>query len=396
MKPSASFKWAGILVGCLWLSSLARSSDNGTTSAGILKLGAGARALGLGEAASASARPEEALFWNPSRLVEAERPTFMLTYNPILDKTKVNQASAVFRQKSFAFGVGYIGISQDPIDSYDEVGNKTGAYDASDHMGSLGMAFGSPAFACGVGGKFLRSEIGRVRASAVAADAGVTFQNPWARMARHAFVVKNVGGKMTFLSEGDPLPLQFTWGNAVSFGKALVWNVDISRVRDAGLIFATGAEWAMVLKENNGVFLRGGYNTKRNQIDKLSGASVGLGFSFKALSLDYAWIPYGALGDTHAVTLVFRLPKWEPRPKMPQEKKAARQTINNIDNPDARPLRTVVITLDSGKKVQGAVLRETSNKFIVKSGGRIFNVFKDEIIRTEEVPPERLHIQPTE
>ena len=53
---------------------------------------------------------------------------------------------------------------------------------------------------------------------------------------------------------------------------------------------------------------RGGYTTRRNKIDGLSGASFGVGLNFLATTVDYAWVPFGELGDSHQVTLVWKIP----------------------------------------------------------------------------------------
>jgi hypothetical protein len=57
--------------------------------------------------------------------------------------------------------------------------------------------------------------------------------------------------------------------------------------------------------------LRGGYTTRRNDANGLSGASVGFGVALRTLSFDYAWVPFGDLGDSHAITLIWR-PSREP------------------------------------------------------------------------------------
>ena len=63
-------------------------------------------------------------------------------------------------------------------------------------------------------------------------------------------------------------------------------------------------------KINAVLALRAGYlfnlPVKENYLQGLKGLTAGAGFMYKGLSLDYAYIPYGDLGDSHQVSLNFR------------------------------------------------------------------------------------------
>jgi hypothetical protein len=53
------------------------------------------------------------------------------------------------------------------------------------------------------------------------------------------------------------------------------------------------------------VALRTGYQFGRNT-GAGSGFSVGMGLTFSNLGLDYAFVPYGDLGDTHRISLGYK------------------------------------------------------------------------------------------
>jgi hypothetical protein len=54
--------------------------------------------------------------------------------------------------------------------------------------------------------------------------------------------------------------------------------------------------------------VRVGYQNRSNSADLYgtTGLSVGAGLTFSKFSVDYAWMPYGLLGDTHRFSLSYR------------------------------------------------------------------------------------------
>jgi hypothetical protein len=53
--------------------------------------------------------------------------------------------------------------------------------------------------------------------------------------------------------------------------------------------------------------LRAGYDTANiSDIESFTGVSAGMGFKVAGIGLNYAWMPYGILGDTHRISLGFK------------------------------------------------------------------------------------------
>ena len=289
----------------LFLTGLA-SAGPGTTGAASLKLGAGAHGLALGEAYSAMADGAEALFWNPAGLVSGADRSLMLGFEPLLSDASLSQAAAAGRFGRVGLGLGFSGLKYDNLDSIDEVGNKTGSFSAQDQTFLAGAAMGGPRFSGGVSAKYWRSEIDGQSAAVMAADLGVGFQSPFSSRMRHAIVVRHLGGKVSYVNQQDPLPTTMVLGNSLKIGNALSLGLDGSWERAAGAYVAGGAEWAVVHSPSAGLALRSGYTTRRSRTGGLSGASFGLGIAVKSISFDYAWLPFGELGDSHMFTLVWR------------------------------------------------------------------------------------------
>ncbi len=104
-------------------------------------------------------------------------------------------------------------------------------------------------------------------------------------------VAQNVGGRLG----SDPLPLTFKIG-AASKLKTLTLAMDVVKPQDNEIYYCLGAEWWL----RNVLALRIGYKTNQ---DIGEGITAGIGYRFERIWLDYAYVPYGDLGDTHRISL---------------------------------------------------------------------------------------------
>ena len=104
-------------------------------------------------------------------------------------------------------------------------------------------------------------------------------------------VVQNVGGELA----GDPLPFVAKIGMAYTW-KSMLLALDIASPADNDVYYGAGIEWWIM----DGIALRAGYKTNQ---DVGEGLTAGVGFSKGKIRFDYAYVPYGALGNTHKVLL---------------------------------------------------------------------------------------------
>jgi hypothetical protein len=74
---------------------------------------------------------------------------------------------------------------------------------------------------------------------------------------------------------------------------------DLVQVRGGAMATRVGGEW----RATEAVALRLGWN---GQNDAGYGVTVGAGITWKNLRLDYAFVPYGALGDAHRIGATVR------------------------------------------------------------------------------------------
>jgi hypothetical protein len=146
---------------------------------------------------------------------------------------------------------------------------------------------------------------------------GVLAVSPLSPSISHALVVRNIGGGLTYYRQDDALPLSVVFGNSVRFKNKYVVTADAAWRSKDKTALGGGFEYSFSGDRFSGLALRAGYTTARNEIDGFSGASFGAGFGFGPAVIDYAWAPYGELGNSHTVSLLWNLPniKWPKRKK---------------------------------------------------------------------------------
>ena len=114
------------------------------------------------------------------------------------------------------------------------------------------------------------------------------------------FVIQNLGPKMGFISEEDPLPLNFKFGAAYNLIKELLFAIDFNRPIDKeGIPINLGAEYTFM----NIFSLRCGYKIGY----ELENFSAGSGLKHRigkiTYFVDYAFILDRAFDNTHAFSI---------------------------------------------------------------------------------------------
>ncbi len=296
------WKKVAIVVACglfLGLGSLTYAAEVGTTALNFLKLGVGVRAIGMGGAFSAVADDASCIYWNPAGLVQLEdnQVEFMHT-NYLLG---INYEYIVLAQKldeKSALGVSFGWLDSGDIKrtTINEPGGTGEYFAAKDTVATLGTArkMGENLF-LGVGIKFMAENLDDQQAQTWAVDLGSIINlTPELYLSGG---IQNLGGKMTFMEEEERLPLNYRVGIAYKpSSNGFILALDLNQPVDNELCVNIGTEF------NNGpLALRGGYASGPADIG--SGFSFGFGLKLLQFGLNYAWVPYGKLGDVHRVSL---------------------------------------------------------------------------------------------
>lgn len=297
-KLSSVLVLAGVISASLPLG--ANAEGVGTTGAQFLKVGVGARGLAMGGAFSALADDASAPLWNPAGLAQAKR-SVTASYNSLfMDES---QGYMGYAQPALggtvAIGVDYLAVSNIETRAAD-----TEAADSTITNGNMAVlaSYARPevmkGLALGANVKFIRETLGSYFTyTAAAVDLGALYNTPVDRLTA-GFSVQNLGTKIG----PDQLPVLIKTGAAYRALPTLTVAADGDwyPVDQRGYLDLGAELWL-----HPAFALRGGYKFGQAQ-DNLGGAtgiSCGAGIKFNAFTLDYAFVPFGDLGNTQRVSM---------------------------------------------------------------------------------------------
>ena len=291
----------------LALPAEAYASGAGTTAAPFLKAAMSPRAVALGGAFSALADDSGAVFVNPAGLALFDRREAALDFSTYLQDAKMGNLSYAGMMGWHRFGLGVTFMTVGGIEKRgltDSVGAvpELGTFDASDMAVTLAYAKKEfspelmPRLDGGFSLKFIRSAIDTKTAFAVAVDAGVIYRTT--EKINLSMALQNLGTKMKFVEESDPLPLNLRAGALYKASEKLNVAVEINEyLQDNKIYPSLGAEYWF----RNALALRGGYKFGYDTANLGSevGLSLGFGIKVQGLGVDYAFLPFGDLGSIH-------------------------------------------------------------------------------------------------
>jgi len=278
-----------IIISIIILGPVSYANGPGTTGANFLKIGVGARAAAMGDAFTAVADDSTSLYWNPAGLARVQGRELSAMYNVWFEGIGQGYVSVGFPLLGGTMALGTNYVSMGDLEGRDESGNLTEPFQASDLGISAGFAGRLGRFLFGLSGGMVRSTIDTDTKSAFLGTVGGLFEINQSFSV--GVVAQNLGTK---LGE-DSLPLILKAGLALELGSFCL-AADIGKSQDTDLYYCVGIEsWI-----GSVVALRAGYRTGR---DVGPGWTAGLGFKMGEFALDYAYVPYGDLGNTHRISL---------------------------------------------------------------------------------------------
>lgn len=281
--------------------------DAGTSALQFLKLGAGARAEGLGGAYGAVPEDATALYWNPAGLasLDSKSASFMhAVYAESIFYDFLSCAIPVGKTGGAGASVQYLSMAG--IDETNDEGLVTGSFRPEHFTMTLGGAYRLSRLSIGGSLKYVRARI-KESATTATADFGLLYQ---AQSFAFGLSAQNIFSSITFDRDPNRLPLNYKLSSACRPTKKLLFALDLNLPNDNQPDVSAGMERSLGLTEGWSLVPRIGYSSRANNLSGLNGVTAGFGLMSRRTSVDYAWAPMGDLGQTHRISITV---KWDLR-----------------------------------------------------------------------------------
>lgn len=322
-------------------------SNKGVATAQFLRIGAGARALGMGDAFGPIAEGPTAMYWNPAGLAQSVRPEIAYShiemlrffhhdhlayvhpvpllggnvgasatffYQDTLDLvSNTNQIVGTFGPHSEAYSIAYARAFQ--IGDFYWQKDRRYFQDYYHLRGADRPLYHEDAvwegnLLLGLALKFIHEEIHTNSANAFAFDGGALFRHTRTPNTTMSFTFRNAGNRSRFIREFEPLPLE------VAFGISYDWRLRRHRILPAfeiglpshGNAFGKlGIEYSFPLGETASGAVRTGFNSlSATDLNPLSGLTGGVGVDFYRMTIDIGFQPMAELGEVYRMSLGYK------------------------------------------------------------------------------------------
>jgi hypothetical protein len=300
---------------------------NGTAAAQFLKIGVGARSLGMGEAYTAISNDAEALYWNPAGMVLNNKNSVILSRVDWLVDVKLDFAGIIYHlDADNVLGAAVTYLHTDEMNETTELHPfGTGrTFTFSDFLFGLSYARSlTDQFSFGVTAKYMQETVFDLSMRSLLFDLGTYYATGFNSI-RFAMVVSNFGEDMKM--SGDlktktldnevktisdfqafPPPTVLRIGIAAEVYEAenhvVTTSVQLNHPNDNRENLNIGVEYNFYKK----FFLRSGYKTGRKEENFSFGVGFYLPTSLSDLQVDYALTNFGRLGyvNRFALQLLF-------------------------------------------------------------------------------------------
>ncbi|NCS87299.1 MAG: hypothetical protein AUK34_09575 [Ignavibacteria bacterium CG2_30_36_16] len=313
------------------------TSKVGTTAAQFLKIGAGARAIGMGGAYTAMSNDIYSVYYNPAGIAHTKEGA-QVTFNHAEWLASISYDFAAASINLEEFGVLFmsltsLGVPEDKVRTFEFPEGDGRVWDASSLAIGIGFAKKlTENFAIGFQAKYIREAIWNTSANGFALDIGTYYITPFNDLVIGASV-SNFGSKMQLdgrelLFNYDPnddpdtgpnnvvaryesgkfdIPLTFRIGLAMDVIRSryirVTAAVDATHPNDNTEYVNSGLE----VGYDEIIFLRAGYKSLFLR-DSEQGLTFGGGLNYKfsdqfAVFINYGWADYGRLENIQFVDI---------------------------------------------------------------------------------------------
>ena len=285
-----------LLLCCAVEFASGQSRKAGINAAAFLKVGVGARSIGMGSAVTSLSEDVTNMYWNPAGIaLNNDRMQAAFSYNSWIASIKQNAVAASYNIENVGtFGIGVVtfGISGIPADRDIYPNNPIlqaqqqdfASGDTYDYMDLVAQAtyarYVTDKLSLGVTFKFINEKIDDRNASTIAFDFGSLYHIGilnWNIGAR----INNLGGDIKFYDYAYPIPLTFSIGTSMTpisvDNHSVLVALDAVKPQDGQQYFFSGLEYNF----DQMVFLRAGWKFNYSYFG-LTGSGIDEGSSVRS------------------------------------------------------------------------------------------------------------------
>ncbi|MBA7512849.1 hypothetical protein ES705_04858 [subsurface metagenome] len=273
----------------------------GTSGGSFLKIDAGARPVGMGGVFCGIADDVNAIHYNPAGLIQVKRKEIIVTHNEWVKGIRsesLGYAHPVNEYWILGLTLNYLYISG--LVERDIYGNESGKTFGGNN-GVVTFTLGRKLqdnFAAGANFKIIREAVRDKNDVAYALDIGFLYRLTKLKL---GIAVQNLGTKIKLYGEAFSLPLNFKFGLGYKLFENIELGLDVNKPIDNEIDIRIGGEYWVV----DTIALRAGYKINRDENTGI-GIAAGLGFRYRNYQIDYSFLPFGDLSNTHRISLNVR------------------------------------------------------------------------------------------
>lgn len=344
-----------LAISMLAAAGLFAAEFGGVTASPYLNLGVGARPSGMGEAYTAVVDNVDAAWWNPGSLVKVENPQFSLMHNQNFGGTAYEYLAIGFPAEQLGLDIwGTIGITallvrvEDVMQTKEEWNGSNWVY--SEDQAKLNQTYGAGGTVLGVSYSWQAAKMFAVGATIKVINQKVALEEGWipaldigilSNTNVKGFDIGLVFQNVSFMqmntvagAPNAPLPLNLKFGMAYKADRLFTSESDprdkftfgidgVLPLQPANMPFklCVGMEYCYNIADNV-IKPRVGYRFNGqnfiSDLGGLAGLTAGFGYSRNFdgvdIGVDYAFIPFGILGQSHRVGMVINVGEPTPTP----------------------------------------------------------------------------------
>jgi LysM repeat protein len=299
--PAAALALAAALVAGPASAGIERA---GTTAANFLSIGSGAGVLGMGGAGLALEGGLATVHWNPATLARLDWSEAVLSHAALGEQSSQDWAAFGGRLRFAGVSGAVTGLyqSEGSFEGRDALNNPTGTFDVSSIALGLGVARAvGPFVTAGLAFKYASEDLGTVRGSGVALDAGLQVRSgPFGFGA----AAQNAFGRMTYDGASYDFPTSYGIGASCAHaasGLRVAFDLNFPRAYYSDI--RGGVEWNW----NGHLALRTGYRAELGAPadEPLAGPTFGMGTGVRGIWIDYGYQVSGGGAGQHLLGVTF-------------------------------------------------------------------------------------------